>query len=736
MKSSQSEGTLPMIDVNGPAHIDALGRGGFARELLKVIRVLPAEGGAVTGLEGEWGSGKTWVLDRLDSLNEELPDEQQVLFVRFNPWMVSGSAEIVETFLIQLASELGTTNRRSSLQHGAKIASKLIEYTGVLSTVKHLAPVANLLLPGSGLWVEAAAHAAGTAASAAKEVAGSTIDRWKREPGKLSLAVARREVKQLLEKAERRIAVLVDDLDRLPPAELAAMVQAIKAVADFPNVVYVLAYDQEAAAHALEEALRLRAGEGRRYLEKIVQFAMPVPEVPAFKMQGFAQSTLRRALGEVDADDRADLDEALRRAAELICLPRDALRMGILLRLSTSRLVAEISPADLLLVGALNLMVPGIIEYVIQHQGEMLRVSNQGSPEMPQRSKWELHRQAIEKAIPDGRLREPVFKAVAYVFDEVPELYGIRDTTHATRRRIQNVRNWSRWRTVVRHEEVFENSEVSAWLQRPREVKSSRAWADFESFLDFCRGAADLAGETADVDAVGFVELFGEAAQRFGEQPLQYEPQITRFGPQHALIAVIRSDRTGAPQAVARLIDACSVWLSQHVVWTVCTQTLGARDRDPAPMDDPLIGDKGVAAGLVQRWRDKAMDWLRQVSAPVPGKPACHLATWMFLMWGDAIPLRDELTRIIAQHPRGLEICFCDPMYSDERIEHFGLSHQEVLPEPDILKAALSRSPGFEEGHRLLLNWKTPPASEADPLASEAERTSTTPDAPAPATAA
>lgn len=735
MKPSQPQATVPMIDVNGPSHIDALGRARFARELLEVVRILPAEGGAVVGLEGEWGSGKTWVLEHLDCLNEEQGEDEQVLLIRFNPWMVSGSAEIVETLLIQLASELGTTNRRSSLQNGAAIAGKLIEYTGVLSSVKHLAPMANLLLPGSGLVLEGVAHVAGAAASAAKEMAGSTLDRLKKEPGKLSLNAAREAVKTLLKKAERKIAVLVDDLDRLPPAELAAMVQAVKAVADFPNVVYVLAYDPEAAAHALEEALRLRPGEGRRYLEKIVQFAMPVPEVPAFKMQEFAERRLQKSLGPVGAEDKPDLVEALRRAAALMRSPRDVLRMSTRLLLLVRRLVAEISPADLLLVEALNLKVPHVIEYVQQHQGAMLRAYVEGGPVRPPRSKWELHRDALVEPITDLRLKEAVRSAVAYLFDEVPEDLGFNETHNASRRRIQKVRNWSRWRTVVRHHEVFENSEVSAWLQRPREVKSSRAWADFESFLEFCRGAADLAGETADVDAVGFVELFGEAAQRFGEQPLEYEPQITRFGPQHALIAVIRSDRAGAPQAVARLIGACSVWLSQHIVWTVCSQTLGARDRDASPTDNPLVGNKDVAAGLVERWRDKAIAWLGEVSEPTPGRPACHLATWAFLMGHDADPLRGELARIVEQRPRGLEICFCDPMYSDQRIEHFGLLHQEVLPEPDILKAALSCSPGFEDGHERLLNWKTMAASKGNSLAIEVMRTVTTPDAPTPAAA-
>ncbi len=118
MKPGEWGPTVPMLDVNGLGHIDALGRVGFARELLEVIRVLPAEGGSVVlGLEGEWGSGKTWVLDRLGDLNEELPAAQQVLLVRFNPWMVSGSAEIVETECVregqdQAGCRLFTPTRR------------------------------------------------------------------------------------------------------------------------------------------------------------------------------------------------------------------------------------------------------------------------------------------------------------------------------------------------------------------------------------------------------------------------------------------------------------------------------------------------------------------------------------------------------------------------------------------------------------------------------------------------
>jgi hypothetical protein len=760
MNSSQPQKAPLSVDVNGPVHVDALGRTGFARELLEVIRLLPADGGAVVGLEGEWGSGKTWVLDQLERADEKHDEKDKLLFVKFNPWMLGGSAEIVDAYLIQLASTLGTKDKPNSLVRGAEIAGKLIDYTRVLSTVKHFSPLANLLLPGSGLLLDAVGHAAGEAASATKESTGGLIDRWKKEPGKLSLTAAREAVRTLLQSAERRIAVLVDDLDRLAPAELAAMVQAVKAVADFPNVVYVLAYDPGAAAHALEEALRLRDGEGLRYLEKIVQFPMPIPEAPAFKMQAFATGRFRAALPPADETDENDMTEALPRAAALMRSPRDVLRLETRLLLSGRRLISEISPADVLLVEAINLKAPHIIEYVHQHPREMLKISNEAHDEdrvergelgdlyeMPGESqgatdeqrretKWRALRKHFEQPIDDRRLLGPIRSAVGYLFDEVPRLRHSRGEPHASRNRIQRLRNWSRWRAQVKHDEYLENSEVSDLLRRPLEVRHSPAWADTDSFLKFCGLAADLAGETQGVDAVAFVEMFAKAAQQFGEQPLRHEPRFIGFGPQDALIAVMRSDRVRGWQAVECLIETCSVWLSEHVVWTVRAEALGTPSHSPAAAGYRLVDDEDVVRKLIQQWQDKAADWLRNVSEPTVGRPAFSLACWMCNMGGDPASLRQELSRIVESCPRGLEICFCDPSYSDPIIRHVGIPNRDLLPEPTVLQAAVSRSPGFESGHGLLLNWRIASAAATDPPNNQAEAPSTAPDASAPATAA
>ena len=95
------------ITVDHPGHVDQLGRVLFARHLFSVVRRIEAEpSGAVVGLEGQWGSGKTRVLRSLEALVEEQPESERLVLVKFNPWMVSGTHGLVEALLLQIAAEL------------------------------------------------------------------------------------------------------------------------------------------------------------------------------------------------------------------------------------------------------------------------------------------------------------------------------------------------------------------------------------------------------------------------------------------------------------------------------------------------------------------------------------------------------------------------------------------------------------------------------------------------------
>jgi predicted KAP-like P-loop ATPase len=73
---------------------DVLGRSSAAKVFVNQIFSLDASEGLVVGVLGPWGSGKTSFVNlaRLDLA------EANVTLLAFNPWMFSGSDQLVESF--------------------------------------------------------------------------------------------------------------------------------------------------------------------------------------------------------------------------------------------------------------------------------------------------------------------------------------------------------------------------------------------------------------------------------------------------------------------------------------------------------------------------------------------------------------------------------------------------------------------------------------------------------------
>ena len=69
---------------------------------------------------------------------------------------------------------------------------------------------------------------------------------------------------------------MVDDIDRLEAEEMRQLFTVIKALADFPNVIYLLAFDQAVVVQAIEKYSGM---PGQAYLEKIIQVPFVVPHV-------------------------------------------------------------------------------------------------------------------------------------------------------------------------------------------------------------------------------------------------------------------------------------------------------------------------------------------------------------------------------------------------------------------------------------------------------------------------
>lgn len=196
------------------------------------------------GLIGEWGSGKTSILNMTE---EFLKEDKQIKIIKFNPWIYSSYNQLVEQFFDELIIEF-TDSRDNTLR------SYLRQYklkVNELNLAKNLA-IAGVSLLDSRLGV-----------AAEKIVKNSSEEK--------NLNYIKKKVSEQF--YGRKVVCIIDDLDRLSKKEIMEMFKLIKIMADFKNIIYLVAFDQNVIGKALQE------NYGEKYIEKIINVPLYVPAI-------------------------------------------------------------------------------------------------------------------------------------------------------------------------------------------------------------------------------------------------------------------------------------------------------------------------------------------------------------------------------------------------------------------------------------------------------------------------
>lgn len=352
--SNQTESTPP-IKADHPIQYpdeDTLERNGPAISFANHVLSLDASKGVAVGLFGPWGSGKT---SFLNLARIEFKAKKAVV-LDFNPWLFSGTEQLVHQFFHDLATKLRKRNLKpigkALREYGDAIGGKFGAFLNVWN-----------------IW------------------------RLRRQGGPEGL---RKKVEKELKKTGKKegrksIVVVLDDVDRLTKTEIRNVLKLVRLTASFPNVIYIVVCDR----HKIEKALEDEGYSGRDYLDKIIQWPYNLPTIPPKKLQEQIDAEIRKVVGSIESEGvlNQEIWHFIRNGivCPLIETMRDVRRYANAVWQTAVDLEGQVELADVLGLEAVRLFLPDTFSRL----PNAIDVLTYGSPsEMEERRRNQLEKSA------------------------------------------------------------------------------------------------------------------------------------------------------------------------------------------------------------------------------------------------------------------------------------------------------------------------------------------------------
>ncbi|WP_440951389.1 KAP family P-loop NTPase fold protein [Methanosphaerula subterraneus] len=337
-QASELEGSIPVLTpdrpLNNPAD-DLFGSAPYAKVLARGILGMFNPDGFVVALHGPWGSGKTTLLNFTRCYLED-PDQSEhdpITIIDFNPWWFSGREDLTRQFFANFSNGLSDQGKTA-----LSLAKALGELGNAFSPVRF--PIGTVIDELRG-W----------------------LDQDKKNIRTLKNTIADEIIKL------GRVLIIIDDIDRLTPSETREIFQVIKAIGDFPNVVYLLAYDPKIILASIKEPLQYSAED---YLDKIIQCSFDLPSPTPRDYLLLFEGNLKEILVPSDyqllGQDRGK--NILSYIISMNSSPRKIKRLINSMRLSYPAVMGEVNPVDFVAIETIRIRFP-VIHSIIQRNGSL-----------------------------------------------------------------------------------------------------------------------------------------------------------------------------------------------------------------------------------------------------------------------------------------------------------------------------------------------------------------------------
>lgn len=339
---------------------DILGRGYFAKQLGQTILSIDSKDTLTIGLYGKWGSGKTSIINlALKEINNKVLENKEIekpLIIRFAPWNFTDNQNLVIQFFKQLKNELKIRNYKG---FSKGLGEALDSYSGAIELAQ--------AVPFIGQYVSIFKM---TMNFFSKILKGNKADD--------GIVAAKNKVIQELKNKDRKIIVVIDDIDRLSNEQIRMVFQLVKEVASLPNIIYLLAMDKEIVIRALAQVQNC---DGEEYLEKIVQVPFEIPRLDKNKVINLF---IYKIAGMLDSKKEPKFDTDYLGKVYWRCIYpyintiRDVNRIVNTFQFRYRLVSDEVNFVDMIAITVIQVMKPKIYYWILENQKRICGGSGYG----------------------------------------------------------------------------------------------------------------------------------------------------------------------------------------------------------------------------------------------------------------------------------------------------------------------------------------------------------------------
>lgn len=432
---------------------DFLGRKKFAEHLAKSLTEWKEKDSLVISLYGKWGIGKTSLLNMtIDYLEEHLNTGNEYNIVKFNPWAFSETDNLLEGFIAEIVSAIRKTknvdkNLIKKLEYYSELLSfspKKEEIKITFNTVLSILAIFGITFSQLNDFISNSSNLINNllfiggigyfSITIIYQIINKMLSflKIRSKYNEKSINETKKDIIEILKKRSPKLVIVIDDIDRLSTQEIRQIFRIIRTNADFPNTIYLLAFDRE----VIEKNLEVQVGiSGHDYLEKIVQVNFTLPCVSESKIHNYFFQELEQLLqvlpesaNEFFAKGTYWVNVFHSGFKNYFKSIRDVKRFINGLEFNISQLIQEniieVNPIDFMAIELLRLFEPQYYDFLLKNKTLFTEVSSSyGSGNDGREKKKEIFLESFN--LGDEKRRNDL---KSMIFELFPQVKGIADS--------------------------------------------------------------------------------------------------------------------------------------------------------------------------------------------------------------------------------------------------------------------------------------------------------------------